>query len=319
MKKIIGFVVLLAFICSESFAASWKTGWRLKKGDTVSGEFKVFPKHSIPLPEGEFTVVLKYGELVGWGIATEGLTLAQFNEDNVPIKFIEIARATGLSKWSGQLEPIIIHEIFEPKSGGCKKRKHYSYLNFFKRGGSHNCLFVEHRDMQREIYGIGNTDPDYHDDKIFSSQLRAFIKKENIKLPDIFLTSDHTYMSLLVRDQWIVMSYGETPESFANYKIKFNTRDTSEFHPSNIDKHPKAKKIMEDWKKVSAQRHKDFENVQRIKKHHILDLSEFANISYTPKKKSVDISDQLKKLHDLYKDGVITGYEYERAKKKILD
>lgn len=173
--------------------------------------------------------------------------------------------------------------------------------------------------MQREIYGIGNTDPDYHDDKIFSSQLRAFIKKENIKLPDIFLTSDHTYMSLLVRDQWIVMSYGETPESFANYKIKFNTRDTSEFHPSNIDKHPKAKKIMEDWKKVSAQRHKDFENVQRIKKHHILDLSEFANISYTPKNKSVDISDQLKKLHDLYKDGVITGYEYERAKKKILD
>ena len=61
MKKIIGFVVLLAFICSESFAASWKTGWRLKKGDTISGEFKVFSKHSIPLPEGEFTVVEKYG------------------------------------------------------------------------------------------------------------------------------------------------------------------------------------------------------------------------------------------------------------------
>ncbi len=295
MKKIISFVVLFAFICSESFAASWKTGWRLKKGDTISGEFKVFPKHSITLPEGEFTVVLKFGELVGWGIATEGLTLAQFDKDNVPIKFIEIARATGLSKWSGQLEPLIIHEIFEPKSGGCKKRKHYTYLNFFKRGGSHNCLFVEHRDMQREVYGIGNTDPDFHEDKIFSSQLRALIKKENIKLPDIYLTSDHTYMSLLVRDQWIVMSYGETPKSFANYKIKFNTRDTSEFHPLNIDKYPKAKKIMEDWKKVSAQRHRDFENVQGIKKHHILDLNQFANISYTPKKKSGDISAQIKK------------------------
>ena len=42
MKKIIGFVVLLLFICNESFAASWKTGWRLQRGDTVSGEFKVF-------------------------------------------------------------------------------------------------------------------------------------------------------------------------------------------------------------------------------------------------------------------------------------
>ena len=28
--------------------------------------------------------------------------------------------------------------------------------------------------------------------------------------------------------------------------------------------------------------------------------------------------DQLKKLLDLYKNGVITGYEYEREKKKLL-
>ena len=31
-----------------------------------------------------------------------------------------------------------------------------------------------------------------------------------------------------------------------------------------------------------------------------------------------EVSDQLKKLLDLYKDGVITGYEYEREKKKLL-
>ena len=43
------------------------------------------------------------------------------------------------------------------------------------------------------------------------------------------------------------------------------------------------------------------------------------NVKKSGKKKSGDISAQLKKLHDLYKDGVITGYEYERAKKKILD
>ena len=30
------------------------------------------------------------------------------------------------------------------------------------------------------------------------------------------------------------------------------------------------------------------------------------------------VSEQLKKLLDLYKDGVITGYEYEREKKKLL-
>tara|TARA_A100001011_G_C14151861_1_gene774337 strand:- start:59 stop:1018 length:960 start_codon:yes stop_codon:yes gene_type:complete len=319
MKKIIGVVVLLAFICSESFASSWKTGWRLKKGDTISGEFKVFSKYSIPLPEGEFTVVYKFGEDVGWGIATEGLTLVQMDENNIPIKAFDIARAYGLTKFSGYLEGAINHELFEPKSHGCKKRIQYSYLNFFKKGGSHNCLVIEHWDIQREVYGVGNTDPDFHDDKIFSSQFRRWVKEENVKLADIYLNSSHTYMSLLVRDQWIVVTHAETPESFANYKIKFNTRDTSEFHPSNINKYPKAKKIMEDWKKVSAQRHRDFENVQKIKKHHALDLSEFASISHAPKKKSSDISEQLKKLHDLYKEGVITGYEYERAKKKILE
>ena len=34
---------------------------------------------------------------------------------------------------------------------------------------------------------------------------------------------------------------------------------------------------------------------------------------------SGEVSDQLKKLLDLYKDGVITGYEYEKEKKKILN
>jgi hypothetical protein len=34
---------------------------------------------------------------------------------------------------------------------------------------------------------------------------------------------------------------------------------------------------------------------------------------------SDEASDQLKKLMDLYKDGVITGYEYEKEKKKIIN
>ena len=34
---------------------------------------------------------------------------------------------------------------------------------------------------------------------------------------------------------------------------------------------------------------------------------------------SDEVSDQLKKLLELYKDGVITGYEYEKEKKKILN
>ena len=35
-------------------------------------------------------------------------------------------------------------------------------------------------------------------------------------------------------------------------------------------------------------------------------------------KNTTSISNQLKTLQDLYKSGVISGYEYEKQKKKIL-
>ncbi len=36
-------------------------------------------------------------------------------------------------------------------------------------------------------------------------------------------------------------------------------------------------------------------------------------------KATTNISDQLKILQDLYKSGVLSGYEYEKEKKKILN
>lgn len=46
--------------------------------------------------------------------------------------------------------------------------------------------------------------------------------------------------------------------------------------------------------------------------------AEKSNKVGTNKVTSDEVSDQLKKLLELYKDGVITGYEYEREKKKLL-
>ena len=47
--------------------------------------------------------------------------------------------------------------------------------------------------------------------------------------------------------------------------------------------------------------------------------AEKSNEIETNKVISDEVSDQLKKLLDLYEDGVITGYEYEKEKKKILN
>ncbi len=46
--------------------------------------------------------------------------------------------------------------------------------------------------------------------------------------------------------------------------------------------------------------------------------AEKSNKVETIKVTSDEVSDQLEKLLELYKDGVISGYEYEREKKKLL-
>ena len=47
--------------------------------------------------------------------------------------------------------------------------------------------------------------------------------------------------------------------------------------------------------------------------------AEKSNKIETGKVISNEVSNELKKLLDLYKDGVISGYEYEREKKKLLN
>ena len=48
-----------------------------------------------------------------------------------------------------------------------------------------------------------------------------------------------------------------------------------------------------------------------------------SNFSYANEKQDLkattSISDQLKTLQDLYKSGVLSGYEYEKEKEKILN
>ncbi len=54
-----------------------------------------------------------------------------------------------------------------------------------------------------------------------------------------------------------------------------------------------------------------------------MDLSNYIEgtkkINNTKLKATNSIADQLKTLHDLYKSGALSGYEYEQAKKKILN
>ncbi len=270
----------------------------------------------LTLPEGEWLLIDKYGESVGWGIAVEELTFVHM-ENNVPTKFFEIGRATGLSKWQAYLTSFIEGAVFQPKTGGCRKRQHYNYLNFYKKGNAHNCIIVENLDVNKLLYPT-----EYDPDVVFSGGIRRWIEREKIDIPKNYLTYSSSFFSMSVRDEWYSVSYGVTPEKFANYTPKYSQRDQSDFHPNNIDNFPRAKEIMNDWLLESANFHKKWEDFQKVRKSQKINLNNILTYNINTNSKDFDsnksVANELIKINNLYKSGAITKEEFEKAKKKIL-
>ena len=78
---------------------------------------------------------------------------------------------------------------------------------------------------------------------------------------------------------------------------------------------------MKNWVKKTANMHQNFEDFQAAKKYQRLDLS-----SISPNKskkifkfKSNELTEQLIQLDKLYKSGVLTKDEFNKAKKKLLN
>ena len=312
MKKILLIIFIYLFFSQVS-----ANDWRAKKGSVINNEFKVNKNMILPLDEGEWFVIYKFKESITHGIGIEGITFVQM-EDNTPVKFFEIARATGLSKWQAYLTSIIEAATFNTKEDGCRKRQHYNYLNFYKKGAAHNCMIVENLDVNRLLYPT-----EYDPDSVFRGGIRRWIEKEKIDIPKNYLTYSSSFFSISVRDEWHSVSYGVTPEKFAKYTPKYNQRDQSDFHPNNIKNYPRAKKIMDDWLIESANFHKKWEDFQKARKSQKIDLNNlltydiFTN-SENSKKEKKSVANELIKINNLYKSGAITKEEFEKAKDKIL-
>ena len=74
---------------------------------------------------------------------------------------------------------------------------------------------------------------------------------------------------------------------------------------------------MEKWVSISAKRHLEFEKFTKAKKDHLLNLDSYINENISTD--SSNLSEQLKKLNDLYKSGALTKEEFKKAKLKILN
>ena len=311
---------LLSFF-SIFFSINISIADNFKIGQEIENEFRFTKKITFPLEPGIWTVVRKdvwfYGD-----IKVRLIGIALMDGNNI-ISIREFQEGTLSGSFQSELNTSLYRYFFLDKYDGCYERTEYTLVKVYSKGTTTNCLTVAHMDMQKTIYT-----PDDPKSLINTISYRKFIKENNIKLPDIMLDSWHAYFSRTVSSNLYTVGYIDNPLYYNGPKHKFLSEDRSEYHPKNINNHPKFKKHMENWLKISAERHVEFEKIVSAKMHHHLDFSEFGitkkNISKNKikKKKISKNQDMIKQLNDLKKlfdDGVLTKEEFTKAKKKILN
>jgi hypothetical protein len=312
---------LLSFLLS-CFSINTSNAEYFKIGQEIENEFRFTKKISFPLEPGVWTVVRKDGWFYGdIGVRLIGIVLK--NENNEVISIREFQEGNLSGSFQSELNTSLYRYFYLDKYDGCYERTEYTLVKKFSKGTVTNCLIIKHMDVKKEIYT-----PDDPRSSINSIKYRKFIKENNIQLPDIMLHSSHAYFSRTVSNKLYTTSYMENPLYFNGPQHKFSTEDSSEFHPSNINNHPKFKKYMDNFIKISAERHIEFEKIVSAKSHHELDFSDIGiekknkSKNKIKKKKTSKNQDMIKQLNDLKKlfdDGILTKEEFSKAKNKILN
>tara|TARA_B110000211_G_C13970660_1_gene504830 strand:- start:44 stop:970 length:927 start_codon:yes stop_codon:yes gene_type:complete len=308
MKKLLGIVVLGLLLSSNvSFSKIYKNGQEIEDEIVFSKKFK------IELPEGKWTLATRY-EWNYHALHVTSYVLVKV-ENNELLEGIEVVEFKLGGIVTGQIDPILYEIMFKGKYDGCYERPEYFLLKAYAKGHVHNCFTVRHIDIMNELKF-----PEDPELKGAWRTLLNWFENNSIILPKISLRSTHSYFSRHMGANWYQISYIANPKIFKAPKNKFYSEETSEYHKYNIDQFSEHKKIMQKWISISAERHKKFEENTKAKKRHKLDLSNYYSKKIKSKDKlSNESISQIKQLNDLYKDGILTKEEFEKAKKKILN
>ena len=302
MKKLLIVIFFFIILGNNSYADSFKMGQK------IENEFRFSKKVSFPLEPGVWEVINR--EIWFFGAVKVRLIGLVLIENNEVVAFREFQEGKLSGGYQADLN-IAVHEyLHKDKYDGCYNRPEYTLLKNVSIGSSHNCLIVRHYDLSKELYS-----PDDPDAYTYRKNYRFYLENNNLKIPNNLFYSYHAYFSRLVNNNLYTVVYLDIPERLGAPENKFESEDSSEYHPSNINKYPEFKKFMDKFVEISSQRHIDFENTINAKNKHKL---KFSNIS-SNKTKDDKIFNQLDKLNTLYKDGVLTKEEFEKAKKKILN
>ena len=299
-------MIFLSTFDSAVFAKVYKVG------DVIEDNFIVNKKFKISLPKGKWILAEK--SAYNYYISNKVFTLLRIENS-------QVREGISITEWkTAGIEEAIVNDalleiMFNNKYHGCYEKPEYTVLKLYKKGTTHNCLWVGHRDLIKHIYN-----PDDPDLKTAFTQIKNWLRENQISLPKVALYSEHSYFSRLKMGKWFYVVYTADPKIFNAPDNKFIDINSSEYHKYNIDNYPQHKEIMKKWISISAQRHIDFENSIGAIKRHRLDLVKFSpSINMTDESFSKDVVDQIKKLNELYETGVINEEEFAKAKKKLLN
>ena len=306
MKKLLIYLLLIAGLnfFSQVLAKTYRIGTTFEKNIKFSNSV------ILPLSSGKWEVVDRYTDSVAM-FYFKGNWIVRV-ENNEIMEMITVERANLSGTNMGEIDSAVNEIIFKDKYDGCYQRPEYLIVEFYKRGGTHNCLVIRHVDLNKEIYT-----PD--DPSGQRAKFKKWVKDNSIKIPLIAFHSWHSYFSRLFRGEWYLIQYVANPKIFNSPSINYVTEESSEFHKANISRYPDHKITMDKWISLSAKRHQFLEKIYKAKENHLLNLNKYIIQNGEEGENNEDLTESLKQLNELYKSGAITKEEFKKAKEKILN
>ena len=306
--KLIFFLFIFSLIFENTKAKVYRIG------DKISEEIEFYKKYKFELPSGTWTVADRF-RYSYYGATAKGYHLLRI-KDKKAVEGFSIAELDIGARFQSAFNDALHLIMFKNEYDGCYERPEYYILKYFTKGSSHNCFWVMHLDVLKEL-----NDPDDPELRGTNAQYKAWIRDNKIELPKIAIGSSHSYFSRLTGGKWFVIDNYFDPQILGAPKSDFINEERSEYHKYNISNYPDHKKIMEKVVSIGAKRHKKFELEVRAKEHHKLDLSLLITkpTENNVMEKSKDIITQLNKLNNLFNSGALTEEEFKRAKEQILN
>ena len=306
MKKII-FITFFNFFLIFNTTSFAKTFYI---GDEVNNVFDFNRYIKIKLDSDNWEVVR--ANTSNWGVLQRIVGIARVENSEI-MEIIEIYEGLLAGYYVGHVNPILTELVFKDKHDGCYERPEYFLLKLYRKGSTFNCMIVRHMDVTKEL-----NYPDGPQGKASASAYNYWIKKKSLNYPKIMLESHHTYFSRLTGGTWHTIKRFINPKLLNAPQSNFFSEETSEYNKINISQFPDHQQTMNAWISLSSQFQKEFEEMVKSKKKHRLNLDRYIDSSIAIKSNNL-ITDQLEKLNELYKSGVLTREEFEKAKKKILN